>query len=86
MDDNVLSFRYVSRETPVKVLSSYYHIEDPNQLVEKFLTNEGIKERLIEIEQEKRSVYMIDSMSDNDWGQNTEMDYIRNNGGDWIDD
>lgn len=29
---------------------------------------------------------MIDSMSDNDWGQNTEMDYIRNNGGDWIDD
>lgn len=86
LDDNVLSFRYVSRETPVKVLSSYYHIEDPNQLVEKFLTNEGIKERLIEIEQEKRSVYMIDSMSDNGWGQNTEMDYIRNNGGDWIDD
>lgn len=87
LEDKVLSFRYMSRETPVKVLSSYYHIEDPNQLVEKFLTNEGVEERLIEIEQEKRSVYMmIDSMSDNDWGQDAEMDYIRNNGGGWIDD
>lgn len=86
LDDNVLSFRYVSSETPVKVLSTCYHIEDPNQLAEKFLTNEGIKERLIEIEQEKRSVYMMDSMSDNDWGQEAEMDYIRHNGGDWIYD
>ena len=29
---------------------------------------------------------MMDSMSDNDWGQEAEMDYIRHNGGDWIYD
>lgn len=77
-------------EAPAKVLRDYLHIPDPNHLAEALLTKEGIKERreiILCEQQERRDAAAWDTgASADDWGQAAEMDYIRGNGGDWIDD
>lgn len=78
---------------PAQILSESLRISDPNKLVEALLNEDGIKERsrvVAEQQEEDRYNWMMANGEDDEsyWQDclQDEMNYIRNNGGDWIDD
>lgn len=78
---------------PAQILSESLRISDPNKLAEALLNEDGINERSrVVAERQEEDSYnrmMADEQAnESDWQDcsKAEMDYIRNNGGDWIDD
>jgi len=78
-------------------LLSYLHFKSNNvynedNIQKRFLTAEGIvsfeNNLIYDYDSAQRDFLFYDDNANsmNDWGQNSEMDYINNNGGDWIYD
>lgn len=74
----------------IKAIAEHFWHKDFSDIAAYFLTDEGIIERnsLIEEEKEEERQRRLEQedYDPDPWGANAEMDYIRNNGGDWIDD
>lgn len=75
---------------PNEVILNYFREQNFNRIAAHFLTDAGIaeRERLIEIENEETRERWSQQEDDSGWQSclNDELNYIRNNGGDWIDD
>lgn len=73
----------------LKMICQYCEQYNPNLLAQHLLTEEGMQARQNAIDDFNAKIKEEESYADtgdNDWGQAAEMDYIRGNGGDWIDD
>ena len=91
-DKTCFGFRLENPE-PAQILSESLRISDPNKLAEALLNEDGINERsrvVAERQEEDRYNWMManEEANESDWQDclKDEMNYIRNHGGDWIDD
>lgn len=86
--------------TPVKILSNHLQLKDPNELAKALLSEEGLNERNRAIDirkreeewykeiEEMRREEARDAANEEAWQEclRDELNYIMQNGGDWIDD
>lgn len=75
---------------PFKVIANHFLHQNFSSIASHFLSERGIKERerqiVIKKEEDRQNMLDQDYYDPDPWGAKSEMDYIRNNGGDWIDD